>query len=180
MKADGIQVDLSAIESLGLFLEGCAEDLAGELKVAMTDTVVSIEKYAKHRCPVDTGHLRASINSEITGFEEGAVGTNTEYAMAVEYGTRPHDIKPREKKVLRFEVGGTRGGYVTSKSGKRYWKKGKAGEPVFAKRVKHPGTKAQPFLEPAFMAGGRVAKREFDRAVGRAMEKAKARLKEGS
>ena len=77
--------------------------------------------------------------------------------MAVEYGSRPHDIKPNEKKALAFEKGG---------------------EKVVVKRVKHPGNKAQPFLEPAFMVGGRVARKNFDQAVAETQAKAQAKLEE--
>ena len=158
MKADNcIDIDLSSIESLGAALDDYVDDLAKELGISMVDTVVTIEKYAKHKCPVDTGKLRASITSEVTGFKEGAVGTNTEYAMPVEYGSRPHDIRPKDKKALAFEKGG---------------------ENVVVKRVKHPGNKAQPFLEPAFMVGGRVARKNFDQAVTETQAKAKAKLEE--
>ena len=158
MKTEGcIKIDLSAIESLGVALDDYADDLARELETSMVDTVVTIEKYAKHRCPVDTGKLRASIAGEVKGFEEGSVGTNTEYAMAVEYGSRPHDIKPNEKKALAFEKGG---------------------EKIVVKRVKHPGNKPQPFLEPAFMVGGKIAQKNFDQAVSETQEKAKSKLEE--
>jgi len=158
MKDGCIELDLLAIESLGVAIEEYSEDLTNELKVAMVDTVTSIEKYAKHRCPVDTGNLRASITPEVDGFKEGSVGTNVEYAMAVEYGSRPHDIRPREKKAMRFEKGG---------------------HEIFAKRVKHPGSQPQPFLEPAFIIGGRISKKNFDRAVAETQAKARAKL-EGS
>ena len=179
MKNNGvITIDLPAVESLGDALGDFSVELAKELKVAMTDTVMTIEKYAKHRCPVDTGNLRSSITPEVKGIEEGSVGTNVEYAMAVEYGSRPHDIKPREKKALAFSVGGTKGRYVTTKSGKRRYQKGKPGEPVVVGRVKHPGTKPQPFLEPAFIVGGKVAQKNVDAAVNAALAKAKSEMKE--
>ncbi|MFD4314983.1 hypothetical protein [Streptomyces sp. NPDC058548] len=47
-------------------------------------------------------------------------------------GTRPHIIRPRRKKALRFEV---------------------RGEVVFAKFVRHPGTRANNFLRDALRAG---------------------------
>ena len=177
MKNGVIQIDLPAVESLGAALGDFSVALAKELKVAMTDTVTTIEKYAKHRCPVDTGNLRSSITPEIDGFKEGSVGTNSEYAMPVEYGSRPHDIKPRDKQALAFEKGGTKGRYVTTKSGKRRYQKGKSGEPVVVKRVKHPGTKAQPFMEPAFLVGGKVAEKNFHQAVDAALAKSKSQLK---
>ena len=178
MKDGVIKIDLPAVESLGAALGDFSVALSKELKTAMTDTVTTIEKYAKHRCPVDTGNLRSSITPEVDGFKEGTVGTNVEYAMAVEYGSRPHDIKPREKQALAFEVGGTKGRYVTTKSGKRRYQKGKPGEPVVVRRVKHPGTKPQPFLEPAFIVGGKVADKNFHQAVDAALATAKSEMKE--
>lgn len=53
------------------------------------------------------------------------IGNNVEYAIFVEKDTKPHIIRPKKAKAL-------------------YWKG--AGHP--RKIVHHPGTKAQPFLEP--------------------------------
>lgn len=57
------------------------------------------------------------------------------YAPFVEFRTKPHIILPRNAKVLRFVVGG-----VT----------------VYAKKVKHPGSKAMPFVEPAPWIAGKA------------------------
>jgi hypothetical protein len=59
------------------------------------------------------------------------VGTNVEYAPAVEFGSARHVIRGDP---LRFEVGG---------------------EVVFAQSVDHPGTDPQPFLRPALEAADR-------------------------
>jgi len=86
-----------------------------------------IEKEAKLHCPVDTGRLRASIQTIETS--NGVyVGSPIKYAPHVEYRTKAHIIKPRTKQAL-------------------HWKKN--GEDVFAKKVEHPGTEPQPFLRPA-------------------------------
>lgn len=50
------------------------------------------------------------------------------YATYVNDGTRPHVIRPRNAQVLRFRVGG---------------------RIVFARKVDHPGTKPNPFLDRA-------------------------------
>ena len=73
--------------------------------------------------PVNTGRLRNSIKVESTN--KGIVITIVDYAMFVEFGTPPHLIKPKNKKSLKF--------------------KGDAGD-VFAKEVKHPGTRPNPFI----------------------------------
>lgn len=47
------------------------------------------EKYAKEICPVDTGRLRNSITHVSTG-DSAIIGTSTEYASFVEFGTSRH------------------------------------------------------------------------------------------
>ena len=54
------------------------------------------------------------------------------YAAYTEYGTRPHEIVPRAKKALRFAPKGM--GRLTGSPRK-------GGPVVFAKRVRHPGTR---------------------------------------
>lgn len=95
---------------------------------------------AKVFAPVDTGRLRASIRVErrsVLGLRmRWTIGSDVEYAPMVNDGTRPHVIRPKNAKVLRFKVGG---------------------QTVFARVVHHPGTRAQPFLDRALreVAGAR-------------------------
>lgn len=90
----------------------------------ISDAALAGEREAKKLVGVKTGHLRRSITSTPAQSMGGSVsamwGTNTLYAKHHEYGTDPHQIRPRNKKVLRF--------------------KGKAGKYVFARVVNHPGT----------------------------------------
>lgn len=87
---------------------------------------------AKVLAPVDTGRLRASIRVErrsILGLRQRwTVGSDVEYAPMVNDGTKPHIIRPKRAKALRFRVGG---------------------KVVFARVVHHPGTRARPFLDRA-------------------------------
>ena len=81
----------------------------------------------KRLAPVKTGNLRRTIRpGRVTsgGFENIATAG---YAAPVEFGAAPHVIRPRRRKVLRFRVGGTE---------------------VFARMVRHPGNRAQPFMRP--------------------------------
>lgn len=67
-------------------------------------------------------------------------------APFLERGTRPHVIRPTSKKALRWPAKGT----PTTLGGRvRASHAGKAGSYAFAKLVRHPGTKPQPFLVPA-------------------------------
>ncbi|TCS38518.1 phage virion morphogenesis protein [Paucimonas lemoignei] len=67
-----------------------------------------------------TGKLAASMTPFHSNTEAG-VGTNRPYAAAMHFGSKPHEIKPKNKKALAF------------------------GGKVF-RRVKHPGTVARPFM----------------------------------
>lgn len=73
---------------------------------------------------VDKGQLKQSLEKVVTK-DNAFVGTNVEHAPHVEFGTRPHTISIKDKKVLSD------------------------GKSFFGKSVNHPGTKAQPFLLPA-------------------------------
>jgi HK97 gp10 family phage protein len=83
------------------------------------------------RVLVDSGDLRRSLAVRVEG-DKVTVGPDTPYASYVEFGTQPHEIRPKKADgVLVFQAGG---------------------RTVYAKVVKHPGTKAQPFVRPAFDA----------------------------
>lgn len=84
--------------------------------------------------PVRTGRLRASIHPDAVQRVgpwriESGVSADAPYAAPVHEGARPHVIRPRIARALRFEVEG--------------------GRVVFAARVNHPGQRAQPFLRNA-------------------------------
>jgi len=73
--------------------------------------------------------LRGAIHGEASKGSEGPDVTLVaakDYAAPVEFGSRPHEILPRNKMVLRFPGAG--GGWQ------------------FASSVQHPGTTAQPFF----------------------------------
>lgn len=76
--------------------------------------------------------LRASIKArpvKRTGTgAEGSFGTDKPYAAAVEGGQKPHEIRARNRKFLRWEQNG---------------------EVRFARVVQHPGTRGKPFMGPA-------------------------------
>jgi HK97 gp10 family phage protein len=85
----------------------------------------------KQRIPEDTGQLRASARIT-TRYRKGTVTASVKvgnfvawYAHLVEFGTRPHVIRPRNP------GGAMRFGNVETRS------------------VDHPGTRARPFMRPA-------------------------------
>lgn len=105
-------------------------NMAARVSQAVRKSAFDIEARAKSMAPVgETGNLKGSITTDIADDGLSAeVTANADYAAHVEYGTRPHVIRPKNASMLAFKIGG-----VT----------------VFAKEVNHPGTAAQPFMTPA-------------------------------
>jgi hypothetical protein len=100
-----------------------------------------VQQEAKRLCPVSPagsgdnppGHLRSSIALSMgkdAGGLHADIGTDVEYALYVETGTRPHVIESHGDYPLRSKSTGQ----------------------VFGRRVNHPGTTAQPYLRPALGA----------------------------
>lgn len=114
------------------------DDARGQIDAAITRLLEriagEIEADARAACPVKTGRLARSIDHEVQGVGADAVariGTNVEYALAVEFGSKPHRIYPKNP-----------GGMLAF-----YWEK--LGQDVALPYVNHPGTPEQPFLRPA-------------------------------
>jgi hypothetical protein len=62
-------------------------------------------------------------------------------AVFLERGTRPHVIRPKNKKVLRWGA--------TPADRRLSGRLRKGGNAIFAREVHHPGTRARPFMAPA-------------------------------
>lgn len=93
----------------------------------MRDLGLRAVRYQKQEAPVRTGNLRRTIHLESSDARQAVTVASARYAPAVEFGSRPHVIVPRRRKVLRFSAGG---------------------RVVFTERVNHPGTKPRPFMLP--------------------------------
>ena len=117
------------------------------LRRALLGTKFIFEQNTKRNDPVPfkSGNLVNSFNF-FPSFAKDAVawGPTANYASAVEFGTKPHVILPVKARMLSW-LSGSGARYVTSSSGRRYHKAGKTSR-IFARKVNHPGTKAQPFM----------------------------------
>jgi HK97 gp10 family phage protein len=141
------------------------------MKEALIKSAIFIVNDAKANCKIDTGRLAGSIAYAIEGMPVvmtgqakasdaikpkpggmyAKIGTNVNYAIDVEYGTKAHEIKPANGGVLVFKT--------------------KDGETVFTKKtIKHPGTKRQPFLRPAFFNNIKNIKEIFKKALKKSIE----------
>ncbi|MEM2257823.1 MAG: HK97 gp10 family phage protein [Candidatus Caldarchaeum sp.] len=99
---------------------------------------------ARLNAPVETGRLKNSINIVYSDVRRVVAEASAPYAGFVEFGTRPHIIRPRVKRVLRFEVDG---------------------RIVYATMVRHPGTSPQPYWRPAFNYVAEKAQALFTQAM---------------
>lgn len=95
----------------------------------------TVEYQQKSLAPVRSGALKRSIGTwygRFNGELEARVGANPApgnnrvgYALYMQKGTRPHVIRPRQAKALRFVMNG---------------------QVVYAAKVNHPGTRPRPYL----------------------------------
>ena len=126
-----IKVVTDEIDKFAIELGQMSDEVRSDVQKVLTKTGFKIEATAKanltNNRSVKTGHLRRGITTKIGNMEVTVHTSNIKYARGVEFGTRPHLIKPKNKKAL-------------------YWKGAK--HPV--KSVNHPGSKAKPYLIPAF------------------------------
>ena len=79
------------------WIENLPEAVIQEARDFIATTALKVESDAKWRTPVDTGRLEASITTELNKGPRGLqaeVGTNVEYASAVEFGTSTQAAQP--------------------------------------------------------------------------------------
>ena len=124
-KHERIQASAAAAESIdNLIIQQnnaklIEERMGNAILVALERIGLKCEGYAKGLCPVDTGRLRNSITHVISNNEDAVyVGTNVEYARAVEFGTSRQKAQPylrpaannhvsEYRNILRRELGGS-------------------------------------------------------------------------
>lgn len=92
-----VRMDQAAIDRL-------MRSTTGPAAATLLKAGVKVEGAAKRLCPVDTGRLRSSIAHELTTDARGLVcfvGTNVEYAIYQELGTRYMAAQPYLRPALR-------------------------------------------------------------------------------
>lgn len=119
------------LTALAQRLEAAGESAPQAIQDTLMDAASFIAATMQSLCPVDTGNLRGSIGIRQQG-DTVIIGpdmSQAPYAGYVEFGTEPHDIRPKTAKALRFKVGG---------------------RVVYARVVHHPGTKPAYYVAGAF------------------------------
>jgi len=116
------------VSTRGLQFNSVLDILSKELKQKLIERLADVAwSSAFYGAPWRTGRLAGSIIKEV-GDGEAEVQALAPYAVFVDKGTAPHEIRPVNASVLAFEA---------------------AGEMVFTRLVRHPGTKPNPFMERA-------------------------------
>lgn len=108
------------------------------MRAALRAGAAVIREEAREQVPVDSGALRRSLKVT-TNTKRGRItaklkvgGRLAPHAYLVEFGTRPHKIKPKQQDALSF------GGVV-------------------AREIDHPGSRPKPFMRPALDAKSSAA-----------------------
>lgn len=141
-----IKFDTSEIDKFVIDLKDTSENIRSDVQKVLKKSGFNIEAKAKlnitNNGSVKTGHLRRGITTDVGNMEVTVHTSNIKYARGVEEGTRPHTIRAKNKKAL-------------------YWKGAK--HPV--KSVRHPGSRAKPFLIPAFEKEKEVLIRDLEKVI---------------
>lgn len=113
-----------------LMAAGWEDRLDHAVDAFMDDLVGDIRDDAERFAARDTNFMAENIVVYKVGAKAWRIHALASYSGFVELGTRPHEIRPRDARALRW----------VNASGIH-----------FASRVWHPGTTPQPFLRPALM-----------------------------
>lgn len=123
-----IKVEMKGLDDFAKDLARAPALAKKELSRAVGISVQTIASNARKEAPVNKqtggGNLRQSIIGAMRGLLTGVVLVRSPYGLWVHEGTDPHIILPKNKKAL-----------ANTRTGQ-----------FFGRRVKHPGTAANPFL----------------------------------
>lgn len=119
-----------------------------------------------------TWEHKVTFDAQLTINPNGGVSiivdTEDEIYTFVHEGTKPHPIKAKRAKTLRFQgtyTAKTTPGVIQSKSG------GAGGEFEYRREVQHPGAKARNFTSPVFKKWKPFFERQMQRALDEGAKK---------
>jgi hypothetical protein len=150
---------VNAAEFTGAVDAFAAEIIAGT-RTVVADTCAEAAALARSvgQFKDRTGALRRSIVGRVVRRDvvgtSGVIEATAPYANIVENGSRPHEIRPRRARFLRWET---------------------AGEVHFSKLVRHPGTRGTPFMGPAYMKAEGALYAKMDLLTARAVARFRGR-----
>ncbi|MDD5068486.1 MAG: hypothetical protein PHN89_02720 [Candidatus Pacebacteria bacterium] len=163
-----LNIKVEGLDDVIKGLEKSPEMTVNEISKAIQSSLNTIRTKTIREAPIGKGKNPGLLKRSVQPYRmesrlRGKIDVTAPYAEAVHQGSRPHEIRPKTKKALAFEIGGWRG-YTTSSSGKSYYGK-KEGSNVVVRHVHHPGYKGNPFFSRAIEKSLAEINRFFDRAM---------------
>lgn len=162
-----MSLEVTGIDDLRRKLDAVATVVRSAARREVRAAALRIQAGARRRLheggTTDTGRLANSIATE----EESSgldyrVGTNLEYATAIEYGLPP-GMRPDVESLT---------GWVRRKLGVRDPREARRVAFLIARKIQRHGTDAQPYLHPAAEAERPAFRERFNRAVAEAIREA--------
>ena len=102
-----IRVNVSELNSFSVDVGKMSNEIEEDVKNVVKNSAFNIQKEAMSNLTknksVDTGHLRRGITTDIKGLEAIIHTSNIKYAPMVEFGTKPHIIRAKNKKALYWK-----------------------------------------------------------------------------
>jgi HK97 gp10 family phage protein len=139
----GFNVEVKGLKELERDMKRAGGNAKPLIKAALFNSSREIQKNVRREAPHRTGALQGHVLTEID-YPQAIVSVDEKYGEFVEYGTRPHLIRPKNKKAL-------------------FWKGALSPYAV----VKHPGTKANPFFKRGFERSENYVKNQFTAVIDR-------------
>ena len=156
-----MKVVVEGVDVLIADLQKISQLSKAETDAAVRRTAIDVHraelKYLKMKTKRRTGAL-SRILIACPEKQVAAVEPTAPHAPCIEFGTRPHTIRARNKKVLASRLGGF------TKKGIKY-----SIYNIFGTKVQHPGTYARPFVEPAAAYGERQLMKHLEAALDKAL-----------
>jgi len=157
-----VQVDLGKIKVLKRMLEKYPGELERALERGIVSIALSLEAFAKQKLKeqgaVDLGQLLNSITVKRISPRHAIVGTNVEYAAAVEFGTKGHWLK------------------IDNIPGFRNWMKHHGIDPEEKLEFFYVEPKPRPYMEPAFQWGRQMLPEAIEKEIETTMRRLKKEL----
>ena len=157
-----MKIDLGKIKDLKTMLKKCPAELESALEQGILNIALSMEGFAKQKLKehgaVDLGQLLNSITIKRLSPRQALVGTNLEYAPAVEFGTKGHWLK------------------IDNIPGFRNWMKHHGLDPEEKLTYFYVEPKPRPYMEPAYEWGKQILPEEVKKQIESTMNRLKGNL----
>ena len=161
LKVD-VQVDLRKIKNLKKFFEQYPGELEQTLEAGLLDIALMMQGVAKQKIKehgaIDLGQLFNSIVVKRISARQVIVGTNVEYAAAVEFGAKGHWLK------------------IDNIPGFRNWLRHHGIDPDEKLVYFYVAPKPRPYMEPAFQKGKAKLPEVIQSQVQQTMRRLKSEL----